>query len=97
MNHTHDLIHTVIDVDVLQVDGSSLPCSLEERGDGCVVITTSPARRKRNGQSMNGKKRRPSVVSQDDLRNYRYEGEGSSPGSLSSCKSNSGAKDKVYH
>ncbi|KAK3862264.1 hypothetical protein Pcinc_031852 [Petrolisthes cinctipes] len=75
----------IADVDVLQVDGSSLPCSLEERGDGCVVITTSPARRKRNGQSMNGKKRRSSVVSQDDLRNYRYEGEGSSPGSLSSC------------
>lgn len=31
----------------------------------------------------------------DDLRNYAYEGEGSSPGSLSSCKSSSSSRGKL--
>ncbi|XP_042863015.1 uncharacterized protein LOC122247642 [Penaeus japonicus] len=37
-----------------------------------------------NGSSRGGTKNPPAG---DDLRNYAYEGEGSSPGSLSSCKS----------
>ena len=42
---------------------------------------------KRKG-SENGVGRRggSDVAAGDDLRNYSYEGEGSSPGSLSSCK-----------
>ncbi|XP_069195930.1 putative neural-cadherin 2 [Procambarus clarkii] len=83
----------IADVDVLQVDAASVTSSMEEqkrygtsnpgvifpqRGDQ--GAETPP--KNRNGVSRGGA---GTPIPGDDLRNYAYEGEGSSPGSLSSC------------
>ncbi|KAG7163365.1 neural-cadherin 2-like 1, partial [Homarus americanus] len=87
----------IADVDVLQVDAASVTSSMEDQRRYCSSLTMAgvplhqgggdkgremtPSRNK-NGASRGGT-RTPSPG--DDLRNYAYEGEGSSPGSLSSC------------
>ncbi|XP_071516734.1 putative neural-cadherin 2 [Panulirus ornatus] len=84
----------IADVDVLQVDAASVTSSLEEQRR-CGATVASPdtnrdtCRREDkhkkgnlNGASRGGTNNPPGG---DDLRNYAYEGEGSSPGSLSSC------------
>ncbi|KAK8730317.1 hypothetical protein OTU49_008216, partial [Cherax quadricarinatus] len=84
----------IADVDVLQVDASSVTSSMEDQKR---TITSTPVaglsllgdkgketlERSKNGSSRGGGTTMPSAS--DDLRNYAYEGEGSSPGSLSSC------------
>ncbi|XP_069183734.1 putative neural-cadherin 2 isoform X2 [Procambarus clarkii] len=81
----------IADVDVLQVDAASVTSSLEEqrRGGG----TAAGAENRRGAETRNGGKKgggskggsASNPPAGDDLRNYAYEGEGSSPGSLSSC------------
>lgn len=81
------------DVDVLQVDATSETSSMEEQrrsGTQAAVVLENGERR---GVTTRTEKLRvdfkggeEAVLTGDDLRNYAYEGEGSSPGSLSSCK-----------
>ncbi|KAK8399370.1 hypothetical protein O3P69_003469 [Scylla paramamosain] len=83
----------IADVDVLQVDATSETSSMEEQrrsGTQAAVVLENGERR---GMTTRTEKLRvdfkggeEAVLTGDDLRNYAYEGEGSSPGSLSSCK-----------
>ncbi|XP_071515440.1 putative neural-cadherin 2 isoform X1 [Panulirus ornatus] len=85
----------IADVDVLQVDAASVTSSVEDQ-KRCSTSApdAGPPRagggrsgesplRKKSGASLGGAAGVPAAG--DDLRNYAYEGEGSSPGSLSSC------------
>lgn len=80
------------DVDVLQVDAASVTSSVEDQKRG--APGAAPPERAggpgKGGETRNGGNRGGAAggnpPSSDDLRNYAYEGEGSSPGSLSSCK-----------
>ncbi|XP_045129934.1 putative neural-cadherin 2 isoform X2 [Portunus trituberculatus] len=82
----------IADVDVLQVDATSETSSMEEQrrsGTQAAVVLENGERR---GMTTRTEKLRvdfkggeEAVLTGDDLRNYAYEGEGSSPGSLSSC------------
>lgn len=89
------------DVDVLQVDAASITSSTEDHKRGCGLGSTFANKHSGNskgvevrnggGNSHKGTCRggtAGNTPAGDDLRNYAYEGEGSSPGSLSSCKSN---------
>ncbi|KAG7163399.1 Neural-cadherin-like 5, partial [Homarus americanus] len=80
----------IANVDVLQVDAASETSSMEGQRL-CSTLAVSPEgdkdvgtfeARKQNGASKRGVGNPPTG---DDLRNYAYEGDGSSPGSLSSC------------
>ncbi|XP_045130155.1 putative neural-cadherin 2 isoform X1 [Portunus trituberculatus] len=80
----------IADVDVLRVDAVTPVSHREEASEGGNSVGTSPQLRE-NAQG--GKRRRinkgkheNTPPTGDDLRNYAYEGEGSSPGSLSSCE-----------
>lgn len=80
----------IADVDVLQVDAASVTSSLEDqrRGGGSVSGVEAKRGGAKNGGKKSGGSRGGNVSNPpagDDLRNYAYEGEGSSPGSLSSC------------
>nr|XP_053635865.1 putative neural-cadherin 2 isoform X3 [Cherax quadricarinatus] len=82
----------IADVDVLQVDAASVTSSLEDqrRGGGSVSGVEAKRGGAKNGGKKSGGSRGGNVSNPpagDDLRNYAYEGEGSSPGSLSSCES----------
>ncbi|XP_037774593.1 neural-cadherin-like [Penaeus monodon] len=85
----------IADVDVLQVDAASVTSSVEDQKRGGASAASAvlkngeskggdarTAAGSQNGGSRGGAKNPPAG---DDLRNYAYEGEGSSPGSLSSC------------
>lgn len=79
---------TFADVDVLQVDATSVTSSLEE-SKRCGVLSSDAGKKELNGDTpkngmCQGSSETPNAT--DDLRNYAYEGEGSSPGSLSSCE-----------
>lgn len=76
------------DVDVLQVDATSVTSSLEEP-KRCGGLSSDAGKKELNGDTpkngiCQGSTGTPNAT--DDLRNYAYEGEGSSPGSLSSCE-----------
>ncbi|XP_071516873.1 putative neural-cadherin 2 isoform X2 [Panulirus ornatus] len=83
----------IADVDVLQVEvasltsspgrvqGMPLPHHQQQKGEGQDSETRELSERKR--RTSRGHVDNPPAG--DDLRNYAYEGEGSSPGSLSSC------------
>lgn len=78
------------DVDVLRVDAVTPVSNREEGSAGGSSVGTSPQLRE---NIQGGKRRRTNKGKHentpptgDDLRNYAYEGEGSSPGSLSSCE-----------
>ncbi|KAG0716454.1 hypothetical protein GWK47_009663 [Chionoecetes opilio] len=80
----------IADVDVLQVDAITPASSGEELNVECGRASPPPSRGS-SCQAAAGRKASkggpgctPPVG--DDLRNYAYEGDGSSPGSLSSCK-----------
>lgn len=82
-------------MDVLQIDAASETSSMEEQkrcgSSGAPDGKQGGSRgggeprmaKKENGRSGEGAANPPAG---DDLRNYAYEGDGSSPGSLSSCK-----------
>ncbi|XP_042213434.1 putative neural-cadherin 2 [Homarus americanus] len=84
----------IADVDVLQVDAASETSSMEEQKRCGALAATSDVEhgggkerpaletKKQNGTIKEGVGNPPAG---DDLRNYAYEGDGSSPGSLSSC------------
>ncbi|KAK4296782.1 hypothetical protein Pmani_030755 [Petrolisthes manimaculis] len=74
----------IADVDVLQVDASSTTCSPQNQKSGRGSRRGSRGADKGNGSNGTGKPG-ANTPAEDDLRNYAYEGEGSSPGSLSSC------------
>ena len=81
------------DVDVLQVDAASETSSMEEQRRGATQAAVILKNGERRGVATRTEKLRADikignepVLTGDDLRNYAYEGEGSSPGSLSSCK-----------
>ena len=75
------------DVDVLQVDAASVTSSVEERhhqqDNGQRGSLSNPAEEEGEGTTAKQETERSGC---DDLRNYAYEGGGSSPGSLSSCE-----------
>ncbi|KAG7161554.1 putative Cadherin cytoplasmic region-containing protein [Homarus americanus] len=90
----------IADVDVLQVDAASVTSSMEDQKRGNASYTSGQGGHEGGRVEEKGRKRggggggrsgggggRNSPPAGDDLRNYAYEGEGSSPGSLSSCKS----------
>ncbi|KAG0722459.1 hypothetical protein GWK47_006004 [Chionoecetes opilio] len=83
----------IADVDVLQVDAASETSSMEEqrRGGTQAGLVVENAERRgvktRTDSFRKDLKTEAVAPTGDDLRNYAYEGEGSSPGSLSSCKS----------
>lgn len=72
------------DVDVLRVDAITPASSGEEAGEGGGSRGCSPQQRSARRGSRGGPGSTPPA--RDDLRNYAYEGDGSSPGSLSSCE-----------
>ncbi|XP_071548441.1 LOW QUALITY PROTEIN: putative neural-cadherin 2 [Panulirus ornatus] len=87
----------IADVDVLQIDAASVTSSVEDQKRGCggpagagaaSAGAAGPPERGgggggggKAGEKRNGCQPNPG----DDLRYYAYEGDGSSPGSLSSC------------
>lgn len=84
------LFHT--DVDVLQVETAGI-CGTVEDQEHTTTTTTSVIKhqQRRVGQQQQPQQEKEGADNAttgcgDDLRNYCYEGEGSSPGSLSSCK-----------
>lgn len=99
------------DVDVLQVDATSETSSVEEQRRGgtqgaaatAAVVVVDGGARRGVGVTCRGEKTRlegkgvgSATPTGDDLRNYAYEGEGSSPGSLSSCKNASSVLQACY-
>ncbi|KAK8399372.1 hypothetical protein O3P69_003470 [Scylla paramamosain] len=82
----------IADVDVLQVDALTPESAGEELDEDSRRVSPPPSR----GSSYQGMSSRrtskggpgSTPPAGDDLRNYAYEGEGSSPGSLSSCLEN---------
>ncbi|XP_050723500.1 putative neural-cadherin 2 isoform X2 [Eriocheir sinensis] len=101
----------IADVDVLQVDATSETSSVEEQRRGgtqgaaatAAVVVVDGGARRGVGVTCRGEKARleskgvgSATPTGDDLRNYAYEGEGSSPGSLSSCKNASSVLQACY-
>lgn len=91
------LLSSGADVDVLQVDAASITSSVEDQkqyGSSTPKAglphsgRAAVGSRKTSLKSMNGPSRGGAATPSagEDLRNYAYEGEGSSPGSLSSCE-----------
>lgn len=68
--------------------------TLEETG--LCIVKVGKRKGSENGVTAAGEKRRGGcdMAAGDDLRNYSYEGEGSSPGSLSSCLESCGGSAK---
>ncbi|XP_042237551.1 putative neural-cadherin 2 isoform X1 [Homarus americanus] len=87
-------------VDVLQVDNASVTSSMEDQ-KRCNASPAAPHikhKGDKDGGTLEAEKKNGVSKGQvcsppagDDLRNYAYEGDGSSPGSLSSCKSSWGS------
>ncbi|XP_045129226.1 putative neural-cadherin 2 isoform X2 [Portunus trituberculatus] len=78
---------SIADVDVLQVDATSISSCLEEPEQRS-LHNSDVGKKELNGDTpksgvCGSSSGTPNA--RDDLRNYAYEGEGSSPGSLSSC------------
>ncbi|KAK3891745.1 hypothetical protein Pcinc_004389, partial [Petrolisthes cinctipes] len=73
----------IADVDVLQVEHSGETTPGTVKGGDSGEKKTSGKKGKSGGEKK--EERGKTQPSHDDLRNYAYEGEGSSPGSLSSC------------
>lgn len=82
------MLFCTLDVDVLRVDAVTPASSVEVAGEGGGSRGCSP-------QPREGTRDGPGSMppARDDLRNYAYEGDGSSPGSLSSCEC--AAKDRL--
>ncbi|KAG0724584.1 Neural-cadherin [Chionoecetes opilio] len=86
----------VLELKVNHKHPGGCPITLEETG---LYVGKVTAKRKggENGVNSSGDKRKrggSDVAAGDDLRNYSYEGEGSSPGSLSSCLESCGGSAK---
>ncbi|KAG0712912.1 hypothetical protein GWK47_017377 [Chionoecetes opilio] len=86
----------VLELKVNHKHPEGCPITLEETG---LYVGKVTAKRKggENGVNSSGDKRKrggSDVAAGDDLRNYSYEGEGSSPGSLSSCLESCGGSAK---